>query len=1220
MKFGNWFAVLFALILVSCTAFATAPEVAIIQPNGGELISGNYEMQFKVKDVDYDALRADIYYSESQGAFENKIVENLDLEDAQNCDDPDHSNATDNNCFYLWDASSLEAGSYFIDVNVFDINESAADSSMTSFTVDNDAPEFQDVSPENDSIVGDARQQIVASVAEEFTEIDANSVFMKVEGVKYTADDPELSFIQIDAKHGTITFTPSSDFENEQEVNVRAVTEDFAGNKGAINFKFYVDLAGPVVSNADPSDGQYINQLDKNISFVLSDELSEVDWSTLGIEHKVNGAFATFTYEYDAVSGEVTLNPDEDYLNNATISLYVYAQDSFGNLGESNWSFGVDTLVGSVTDLYGFSGPEGNIFLDWSEPSNEGAAISHYKLYKSNYPIVDENKGSPIATLTETEYRDYDVVLYNYYYYAIEAVDTLGNVSNLSNYVRVQSYTDAELQISYEDVYLEAGQTINTTVSVRNASTEQICFTIKTDSHNDEVSAEILGNEFCLSAGQATEVTLTVIAESSADEGTYEVELEFEYNDVERFRAVNVHVLGSEDIDFEGTGTTYRICKTGYTKYIDLEITNNTSVTQEVELTADDPLLIPTFDPSEIRLYAGETRNITLVFHINTTTELGLHTIDVFARTDDFYLEREVLVDLYECEDNPFTVAIATACKTLDNNESIDISFTVYNNLDEEQEVWIGVDSDLAVDLNATKLKLDANDSNRSYITVTGRLNDTNGEHTVDFYVWNSKGEVEKELCFRISEDHNILIEVLNNGVESVICSAQDLGVFEVLITNIGDHTETVYLSTENRYDSIDAEISDDEFELEAGESKTVYVAVNPSFDTPFGNKKIYLIATTEEFSDSDQMLEVTLDNFKYDIRKSSIELTVDNQKYTMSSSRLDFNSDSGLLEFDPSKTYDRGDVLKMKLEFRDDKGNKYKLQAKYRMGYDIYDLNLAIIADDFSYSIDDDEIEFMFDGEWYDIDDHELKFESSVDRITLDVDENFNSNETLEFELRLADSSTHTYELDGEFKIKFKAEPEVEERAELYFSVVESVGDDLIEGVLEITNFPRVINMSQGEEQRVAITVRNNSSANISTVRVNLWGETLAAYFPSVTIPLLEAGESRTVYGNLKIKDNAPSGDYEITFETKTDKYIATAGTKLSIRAAEAADGEDEPEGPVEAFIAGLAIFAGSGLGSGLGLMILIVIVAVIIIGYAAGASRTRVDRKQPWVADRNQ
>ncbi|MFX0201127.1 MAG: ABC transporter substrate-binding protein, partial [Candidatus Hodarchaeota archaeon] len=101
----------------------TAPTVCIIRPNGGECISGTYEIHYVAEDPDGDLLTFTISYSPNGGQTWTQVASGV------------------RETSYRWDTSAVEAGAnYLVKVEAMDGIHTTVDTSDATFTVELESP------------------------------------------------------------------------------------------------------------------------------------------------------------------------------------------------------------------------------------------------------------------------------------------------------------------------------------------------------------------------------------------------------------------------------------------------------------------------------------------------------------------------------------------------------------------------------------------------------------------------------------------------------------------------------------------------------------------------------------------------------------------------------------------------------------------------------------------------------------------------------------------------------------------------------------------------------------------------------------------------------------------------------------------------------------------------------------------------------------------------
>lgn len=742
-----------------------------------------------------------------------------------------------------------------------------------AFVFENKEVEIAAVSPEADSYVSDVNTPVLFAfkdVANPYVDpaagIDFESVEVRVNGVTYTPYDEEINIETLNqptgllgngAYAGVIRFTPSSSFP-EGSNTVTARIKDRAGNVSTATTNFIVDTAPVSISGISPEGQSYTNERNTDINFTLNDSASGVNFSSMELSvNDVNYNVDSSQVRYNEDTGEVVFSPSARFRNNSVVSVVVRIDDNIhvaGNEANSvvyDWNFTVDAAAANaVDDLNAESDEYGNTVLDWDAPDYINAPVVSYNIYRSEMPIneLDASEFEAAYTgSTATDFTDERVEVGDYYYYRISSIDAAGNESVLSNSARVYVEQNMMLGFDYNEVALLPGETINVQLQVDNQLGERKCVEFYPYVRDyQQLEAKIMVEDICMNANERTQITMSVTAFENATPGVYYIDVEMDFEGVEKVQRVEIVILGSEEIDFSSIPTGVSFCLGGYEKVVQgIVVTNNTNEMKEVVLTAESQLFLPVFEPAMVRLQVGESREVPLVLHTNYTTKAGEYVIPIFVRTDNYYTEREVRVWLRDCTvDGPLGIFGPDSCASVSKGRSNDIEVQVVNNLDKAQTVRLSAVSDIVSDFIDREITLAANSSETVYVRVRGREQDDTGRRDVKIYAWSSEGEAEDEICARVNKEHGVSIAVPDDLGQAIACSAEELEVVPITVSNNGDYTERMKLYVENVPSSIDADLSESEVTIDAGESETVYLAIVPAYDTPLGVKKVYIRAS----------------------------------------------------------------------------------------------------------------------------------------------------------------------------------------------------------------------------------------------------------------------------------------------------------------------------------------------------------------------------------------
>jgi hypothetical protein len=169
------------------------------------------------------------------------------------------------------------------------------------------------------------------------------------------------------------TFTPNTTITAVQgDNNIIVYANDTAGNIGSSSVSFFVDMTVPTITIHSPIATTYtIQSIYVNVS---ANEAISVWW------YKLNGGTNT------------TFTPNTTILaQNGSNTLYVYANDTVGNIGKANISFIVNiptvTFLISPTNLYNFISPEGlPIIIDFNCSAVNDVNLTNITLYINGIP------------------------------------------------------------------------------------------------------------------------------------------------------------------------------------------------------------------------------------------------------------------------------------------------------------------------------------------------------------------------------------------------------------------------------------------------------------------------------------------------------------------------------------------------------------------------------------------------------------------------------------------------------------------------------------------------------------------------------------------------------------------------------------------------------------------------------------------------------------------
>lgn len=198
----------------------------------------------------------------------------------------------------------------------------------------------------------------------------------------------------------------------------------------------------PVIMDASIRDGQTINKIRPQISYVFADT-DGIDRDSVVL--KVDGVDVT---KQSFVSRDsITYKPLEE-LEQGEHSIQLIVADTKGNTTDYKMKFMVDAYPDQPTALVpSLTNNNENVLLVWDGVTN--ITNAEYRVFRSTQPNVPTTATNEVKRgLSSTSWIDTDVVDGVKYYYVVTAVTKDGNLSKPSNEVEIRvDFTPPPLQI-----------------------------------------------------------------------------------------------------------------------------------------------------------------------------------------------------------------------------------------------------------------------------------------------------------------------------------------------------------------------------------------------------------------------------------------------------------------------------------------------------------------------------------------------------------------------------------------------------------------------------------------------------------------------------------------------------------------------------------------------------------------------------------------------------
>lgn len=284
------------------------------------------------------------------------------------------------------------------------------------------APEFKITGPENNSATNDP-QVTVTGFTDPSNQITVGNTPAVVDlNGAWKAD---ISLV----KGKNEILIVSKDLKGRESSQYLVLTYDA---KAAGGNPILDSQVNPVIMDASIRDGQTINKLRPQISFVFADT-DGIDRESIVL--KVNDEDVTnlaFIAE-----DSITYKPLEPFKQGEQ-KVQIIVADKKGNTTDYSMTFMVDAYPENPTALTAaLTNNNENVLLVWDGVTN--VSNPNYRVFRSTQPNVKTTAANEIARdLTSTSFTDTDVVNGAKYYYVVTAVNADENLSKPSNEVTIR--------------------------------------------------------------------------------------------------------------------------------------------------------------------------------------------------------------------------------------------------------------------------------------------------------------------------------------------------------------------------------------------------------------------------------------------------------------------------------------------------------------------------------------------------------------------------------------------------------------------------------------------------------------------------------------------------------------------------------------------------------------------------------------------------------------
>jgi len=398
-----------------------------------------------------------------------------------------------------------------------------------------------------------------------------------------------------------------------------------------------------------------------------------------------------------------------------------------------------------------------------------------------------------------------------------------------------------------------------------NNTGEKECYEITSKMPNEdltEIEIKPAKNQFCIEDKQTIQFSIFISAFEDARAKTYFPMLSI-------ISSKGTTITQTLELEVSNAGrplnieraSDYFVCKKPYKQRIQLNIQNNVvnnqSSSQEFNLSASNPALLPKFEYSKISLMPGQQSEIGLIINTNNDTGLGEYAITITAENGDYKIKREIKINLVECDEDIIDVDVTPEIIYLRKGGQKTAIIKIYNKSKEEQGVFVSSEGDLENKVESGFIKLRAKEQKKINLDIKAGEQDAKGEYDLIIYVWNSKESEKKKIKVNVSAEHNIELEIPVNDYQKNAIVQGENKIFELVIYNYGDYEETIKASVKE-VEGIQAKLSEENFKIKKNSSKKIYVAITPSYNVVPGNYEIPITVRSNRDGAS-QNLKITI-------------------------------------------------------------------------------------------------------------------------------------------------------------------------------------------------------------------------------------------------------------------------------------------------------------------------------------------------------------------------
>jgi hypothetical protein len=370
-------------------------------------------------------------------------------------------------------------------------------------------------------------------------------------------------------------------------------------------------------------------------------------------------------------------------------------------------------------------------------------------------------------------------------------------------------------------VSLVEGTSMTIPLDINNLDYQKHEIKITADSETNFVKVTPAKQRFVLNQYQATAIGLELNVTDDASHELFVVEIEIDADGQKTVLPVNVYV-GTNPIlklnSFENS-----VCGNDYYTEVSASVKNSTSEDKEVFVRIEQSALVPSVTPYEFTLEGGETQFLDIGLNVSPKKE-GDFEGTIFAYTDDLAAARPFTVHVNNCpEAEDPVISLKVPAKKIDfpKLQTTNAEVTVKNLTNELQDVTLTGYGEIASGI--IHVQIGPNENADIAVPFTPGLHVKTGEQLVEITAFSGSYRTTKSFEVNVLPIDYLETEFVENIFE--IEEGKERQAL-LLISNKGDTAQEINVRMRDSTPEVSYLVSDEEFELETGESKLLVISV----------------------------------------------------------------------------------------------------------------------------------------------------------------------------------------------------------------------------------------------------------------------------------------------------------------------------------------------------------------------------------------------------------